>query len=72
VVVLGDGAWDERTAANLAIPFVAVQSGMHVFCEGPVLTVEDFRALSAETLVSLAAPYRPEVAADVLSGKTTA
>jgi phosphoglycolate phosphatase-like HAD superfamily hydrolase len=72
VVILGDGAWDERTAANLAIPFVAVQSGMHVFGEGPVLTVEDFRALSAETLVSLAAPYRPQVVADVLSGKTTA
>lgn len=58
VVILGDGAWDERTAANLAIPFVAVESGMHVFGDAPQLKIRDFTDLSAETLLALARPYQ--------------
>lgn len=69
VVILGDGAWDERTAANLAIPFVAVQSGLHVFGDGPQLTIRDFTGLNAETLVALARPYQHQPVADMATGK---
>jgi phosphoglycolate phosphatase-like HAD superfamily hydrolase len=58
VVLLGDGVWDERTAVNLGIPFVAVQSGTHVFGDIPVLKVEDFNALRADQLVALARPLQ--------------
>lgn len=71
VVILGDGAWDERTAANLAIPFVAVQSGMHVFGDKPLLTIGDFTDLSAKTLVALAQPYQRRTAANLLPGKAS-
>lgn len=55
-VILGDGIWDQRTAAALGLPFVALETGTHVFDDQPVLTVKDFSTLSAEALVALARP----------------
>jgi phosphoglycolate phosphatase-like HAD superfamily hydrolase len=56
LVVLGDGPWDERTAVSLGIPFVAVQSGQHVFGDVPVRVVTDLTEITAAELVGLAAP----------------
>lgn len=55
-VILGDGLWDQRTAANLGIPFVALETGTHVFADGPVLTLSDFIDLAPERLLDLATP----------------
>jgi len=59
VVALGDGVWDERTADNLGIPFIAVQSGTHVFGDGPALKVADLATLQANQLAAIARPLRP-------------
>ncbi|MCB8881908.1 HAD family hydrolase [Acidisoma cellulosilytica] len=55
-VILGDGLWDQRTAAVLGIPFVALQTGLHVFNTETALTLADFSTLTAEHLLSLAQP----------------
>jgi phosphoglycolate phosphatase-like HAD superfamily hydrolase len=57
-VILGDGKWDERTAANLGIPFVAVETGTYRFGDGPVLKAADLSGLTARDLVALAQPQR--------------
>jgi len=58
MVILGDGLWDQRTAANLGIPFVALETGTHVFGEGPALTLSDFTGLAGQRLLDLALPVR--------------
>jgi phosphoglycolate phosphatase-like HAD superfamily hydrolase len=63
VVSLGDGAWDERTAVALGLPFVGVQSGSARFGAGAALVVADLTGLDADTLVALAAPPAAGVAA---------
>jgi len=55
-IALGDGIWDERTALGLGLPFVAVQTGTHVFGDAPVATVTDLTTLTAADLVALAGP----------------
>ncbi|MCB8875863.1 HAD family hydrolase [Acidisoma silvae] len=55
-VILGDGLWDQRTAAGLGIPFVALQTGLHAFDDKTALTLRDFSTLTAGHLLSLAAP----------------
>ena len=55
-VILGDGVWDQRTAGNLGIPFVALQTGLHVFDDATALTLRDFSTLTAAHLLSLAQP----------------
>lgn len=57
VVVLGDGAWDEKTARQLGIPFVGVTTGSHPFGEDAALVLSDFTALTAAELVALARPW---------------
>lgn len=57
-VILGDGLWDQRTAANLGIPFVALETGTHVFGDGPALTLSDFNDLAPEQLLDLALPVQ--------------
>lgn len=54
VISIGDGIWDQRTAANLGLPFLAVESGTHRFASGPVHAVPDLRSLSPDTLIALA------------------
>jgi phosphoglycolate phosphatase-like HAD superfamily hydrolase len=71
VVILGDGIWDQRTAENLAIPFVAVQSGAHAFGAGPVLILNNFDGLAAAALIDLARPFEPEIAAQFLSERSS-
>ncbi|WP_213878729.1 HAD hydrolase-like protein [Pseudomonas sp. dw_358] len=56
VVILGDGRWDQITAQALGIPFVAVQTGLFVFGEGPVCILEDLTALTVEALRGYAQP----------------
>ena len=55
-VILGDGLWDQRTATGLGIPFVALQTGLHVFDDKTALTLRDFSALTADRLLALAQP----------------
>ncbi|MFE3836185.1 HAD family hydrolase [Pseudogemmobacter sonorensis] len=55
-VSLGDGPWDQRTAENLGLPFVALETGTHVFGAGPVRRLADFTRIGAEDLVALARP----------------
>lgn len=65
-VILGDGVWDQRTAANLGIPFVALETGTHVFDATPALTLFDFTDLRPEDLLGVALPVRlspPAIAA---------
>jgi phosphoglycolate phosphatase-like HAD superfamily hydrolase len=50
VVSIGDGVWDQRAAEHLAIPFLAVESGTHIFGAGPVLRVPDLASLTPRTL----------------------
>jgi len=51
---IGDGIWDLRTALALGLPFLAVESGTHSFVSGPVHSVADLRALTADQLLLLA------------------
>ena len=55
-VILGDGIWDQKTAANLAIPFVALETGTHQFDDQPALVIRDYTDLTAADLVALARP----------------
>lgn len=55
-VILGDGLWDQRTARTLGIPFVALETGAHVFDDRTALTLRDFSTLAAGRLIALAAP----------------
>lgn len=55
-VILGDGIWDQRTAANLGLPFVALETGTHAFGPGPAHTMADFTAITATDLIALAQP----------------
>ncbi|WP_411036933.1 HAD family hydrolase [Shinella sp. BYT-45] len=56
VVILGDGPWDQRTAQNLALAFVAIESGTHRFGKGPVAVQSDYIGFGAETLIGHASP----------------
>ena len=60
LVILGDGAWDEKTAAQLGIPFVGLATGSHRFGAGTLLVLDDFTDLAAADLVALAAPWSVE------------
>ena len=55
-VILGDGIWDQKTAYNLGIPFVALATGTHVFDDQPAAVITDFTQISATDLVALARP----------------
>jgi phosphoglycolate phosphatase-like HAD superfamily hydrolase len=64
VLALGDGIWDQITAARLGIPFLAIESGSHRFEAGPVHTVPDLRSLTPDALIALAdghdvQPFQP-------------
>lgn len=54
IISVGDGIWDQRTAASLGLPFLAVESGTHRFADGPIHTVPDLRSLSPDALIALA------------------
>lgn len=57
MVILGDGIWDQKTAENLSIPFVALATGTHAFDgPGPVRVLRDFTDFSADDLIALAQP----------------
>lgn len=55
-VILGDGIWDQKTAANMGIPFVALETGTHRFDDQPALVIPDYTALTAAELAALARP----------------
>lgn len=56
LVILGDGRWDQITAHELGIPFVAVQTGLYVFGEGPVCIIDDLTTVTPDTLRAIAQP----------------
>ena len=56
LVILGDGRWDLITARELGIPFVAVQTGLYVFGDGPVCIIDDLAELTADALRAFAQP----------------
>jgi phosphoglycolate phosphatase-like HAD superfamily hydrolase len=58
VISIGDGLWDLRAADALGLPFVAVESGTHIFDAGPVRSVADLGSLTADELVRLAGETR--------------
>ena len=55
-VILGDGIWDQKTAQNLGLPFVALETGTHVFDGSPAATIKDFTEITAAELAALARP----------------
>ncbi|WP_166390539.1 rhodanese-like domain-containing protein [Nocardioides ochotonae] len=57
LVILGDGAWDERTAAQLGIPFVGLATGSHTFGAQAVRVLDDYTGLTGTDLVALARPW---------------
>jgi phosphoglycolate phosphatase-like HAD superfamily hydrolase len=57
VISIGDGVWDQRTAARIGLPFLAVESGTHTFGPGPVLRVPDLSSLTTETLSRLSRDF---------------
>jgi phosphoglycolate phosphatase-like HAD superfamily hydrolase len=64
VLALGDGIWDQITAARLGIPFLAIESGSHHFEAGPVHTIPDLSSLTPDALIALAdghdvQPFQP-------------
>jgi phosphoglycolate phosphatase-like HAD superfamily hydrolase len=65
VVSIGDGIWDQRAAEQLAIPFLAVESGTHTFGPGPVLRVPDLESLTPQTLWDLSRDLAIPSAEDV-------
>lgn len=56
VVILGDGPWDQRTACNLSLPFVAIESGTYRFGAGPVAVKPNYLGFDAEALLGHAGP----------------
>jgi phosphoglycolate phosphatase-like HAD superfamily hydrolase len=57
-VMLGDGAWDERTARGLDLAFVGVETGLHLFGpSGADLIVRDLSGLSPAVLRAIARPF---------------
>jgi phosphoglycolate phosphatase-like HAD superfamily hydrolase len=57
LVILGDGAWDELTAAQLGIPFVGLATGSHRFGPDAALVLEDYTGTTGADLVALAQPW---------------
>jgi len=57
LVILGDGAWDEQTAAQLGIPFVGLATGSHAFGDQAVRVLDDYTGLTGADLVGLARPW---------------
>lgn len=57
VVLVGDGAWDERVARTLGVPIVGVETGLHRFGSGADLVVPDLRRLSDQDLRAAARPF---------------
>lgn len=56
LVILGDGRWDLITARELGIPFVAIQTGLYVFEDGPACILDDLTELTPDRLRALAQP----------------
>ena len=56
-VILGDGIWDQKTAQNLGLAFVALETGTHVFDQNTAMTIKDFTLITATQLVALARPF---------------
>jgi phosphoglycolate phosphatase-like HAD superfamily hydrolase len=61
LVALGDGRWDEVTASVLAIPFIGIQTGLHIFDTARHSVFETLSQVTPDLLRNLAAAPDPDL-----------